>query len=190
MSFLTATVAIPSNLLRKALLKALDGLVILAMLFLLLLAYGNLPNRWYRVLAVTSGSMTPTFCAGDLIIISRPPEEIRPGMVLTLWVNGSLVTHRFIGYNANGQLMTKGDANPTYDDWTGDDVQVKGLFRGRIPLLGYLLNLKDVFKGLAATGSWYTDANSVAVGLSAGEWFEPSPTPTLTPTPTQVNGVG
>ncbi len=183
MDTLTAK-SLPIPLIRRALLKALDGLIILALLFLLFIAYGSLPNRWYQVLAVTSGSMAPTFQPGDLIVISRPPEQVKPGMVLTLWVNGSLVTHRLIGLTADGELLTKGDANSTPDDWTGDDVQVKGLYRAHIPLLGYLMNVRSLFKGMTSTSSWYIDANSVAIGLGVGEWFTSSSTPSLTPVPT------
>ena len=60
----------PSNL-GKGVLQV-SGLVIF--LFLLFIAYGTLPNRWYHILYVSSGSMSPVIQTGDLIIITPPPE--------------------------------------------------------------------------------------------------------------------
>jgi signal peptidase len=117
----------------------------LALLCVLLLftVYGTLPNRWYQVLAVTSGSMSPAIRAGDMIVVTRPPETLEPGMVLTLMVSGNLVTHRLVAVNPDGTLITRGDANPTNDDWSGVNVQVKGLYRARIPYMGYILNIRQ-----------------------------------------------
>jgi len=116
-----------------------DGVIILALLFALFLSYGIIPNRWYQILVVNSGSMAPVFNAGDLIVITRPPKELEPGMVLTFVVDDHIVTHRLAGFNSDGSLITIGDANPTFDDWGSSKVTVHGLYRFRIPYLGYLI---------------------------------------------------
>jgi signal peptidase I len=130
---------------------------------LIFIAYGVLPNRWYRVLLVYSGSMSPTIEAGDLIIISRPPETLQEGMILTLQVNEQLVTHRLIEITPDGQLITRGDANPVADDWSGQKVAVRGVYRGCIPYLGHVLNLPKQWMRVLQSGSWYSDGKDLQV---------------------------
>ncbi|HZW04547.1 MAG TPA: signal peptidase I [Anaerolineaceae bacterium] len=116
------------------------GLVGLLVIFLLFILYGTMPNPWYQVLVVTSGSMSPTFEAGDLIVVTRPPEQLEPGMVLTLMVDGEIVTHRLMEIRADGSLVTQGDANPIADEWGSADVSVRGHYHFRIPKVGFLLS--------------------------------------------------
>src|SRR3954451_6276527 len=51
-----------------------------------------------QLLVVVSGSMTPTFGAGDVVVVHHPdPSELRPGMVVSFHAPGSpekLTTHR------------------------------------------------------------------------------------------------
>lgn len=108
------------------------------------MCYGLINNRWYHIVVVTSGSMSPTIRAGDAIVISRPPEVLEKGMVVTMQVDGRVVTHRVIRVDADGDFVTQGDANPTADDWEGVTVRVVGVQRLRVPLLG---------KALAALGA-------------------------------------
>lgn len=106
----------------------------------LLVAYGLVDNRWYKVLAVEGNSMAPAIWAGDAIVITRPPEVIEPGMVLTVEVDGSVVTHRVVDVGPDGDLLLKGDANSAADDFSGNEVHVVGLVRLRVPGLGSLLS--------------------------------------------------
>lgn len=110
---------------------------------LALLAYGV--PLWYhvhgqRILVVTSGSMAPTFNAGDAVVITKiSPSELRPGQVVTFWPighKGALTTHRIINLlerpdyvygtttpitDVNGKaqstqyIRTQGDANGDAD---------------------------------------------------------------------------
>ena len=114
-------------------------------IFLLFLIYGNLPNRWYHVLYMYSGSMAPALDPGDLIIITPPTRVLEPGMILTMRVDGKLVTHRLLGISSDGLLITKGDANNTLDDWNQSNLEIGGIVRGRIPYLGYLTRISQVF---------------------------------------------
>ena len=143
----------------------------LFLVLLLFLVYGIFPNRWYHVLYIYSGSMQPTFSSGDLIVITPKPDALEPGMVLTMNVNGQLVTHRLIGLKANGALLTKGDNNSVVDDWDNTAVKVVGLYRFKIPYLGYLVDLMDVFSP-NASGAWFRDVDSIDLSVATGNKSE------------------
>ena len=138
------------------------------LIVLTLLAYGTLPNRWYHVLYVYSGSMVPTIHPGDLIVITPPPKVFELGTVLTLNVNGQLVTHRLIRIDADGSLVTKGDNNPIEDDWGNIPVKVVGVHRFSIPYLGYIANITPLFHP-SATGSWFNATDSLDFTVWTGD---------------------
>ncbi len=138
--------------------------------------YGTIPNRWYQVLAVTGGSMQPELIPGDLIVITPMQETVRPGMILTLSVDNELVTHRLTGFTDTGEFITQGDANRTPDQWSPEaNVRVMGLYRLRIPLLGYLAALPGKILDLSKTGSWFTDQEEVRFHLTSNDWGDPNP---------------
>ncbi|QQE74833.1 signal peptidase I [Brevibacillus composti] len=91
----------------------------------------------WRVLAVLTGSMSPTINAGDMVIVQSYGEK-RPavGEIVTYWQEeggGSLTTHRIVHQLANGYLQTKGDANLGVDGgWTHPD-RLVGTVVARIP---------------------------------------------------------
>ncbi len=146
----------------------------LIIFFLLFLAYGNLPNRWYHILYVYSGSMSPAINPGDLIIITPPTKVLEPGMILTMRVDGKLVTHRLLGISSDGLVITKGDANKTLDSWDQGKLEIGGIVRGRIPYLGYMSQIGGVFNQ-KATGGWYVDAHQINLDLTSGKWvLEPT----------------
>lgn len=111
-----------------------------ALLFVTFIAYGaSVDNRWYKVVAIEGGSMRPTLEVGDAIVITRPPEKVRKGMVLTLQVDHSVVTHRVVEVHKDGTFITKGDANRVRDDFSKNKVRVVGQERARLPSVGRLL---------------------------------------------------
>ena len=67
----------------------------------------------YSPVYVLSGSMEPTFSAGDMIII-HPQSQYAPGDVVTFYSDRELVTHRIIGESPEG-FTVKGDANNVRD---------------------------------------------------------------------------
>lgn len=107
------------------------------------LTLAGLQQQGKRLLIVTSGSMTPAFVAGDVVVVeSRDPSTLRPGMIVTFHPPGSpqqLTTHRILSLQPRAEglfLQTKGDANDTPDpDFTavGD---VVGVATTTVPLLG------------------------------------------------------
>lgn len=110
-----------------------------------------------RAFVVLSGSMSPTFYAGDLIldhsVTLRQAKQLRRGQVISFEVSthsseAFLITHRI--YRVSRQINaktqkytivyeTKGDANPAPDDNHVLPGQVVGVYEGRVPDAGYVL---------------------------------------------------
>lgn len=84
----------------------------------------------YRVLAVQTGSMTPSIPKGSLVFL-RPVswEQVQPGDVISFHPPGradELITHRVaevVNDDAGRAFITQGDANPAPDPW---QVQASG----------------------------------------------------------------
>ena len=169
----------PNRFFPRLLHFGFDCLFAIIILLAVFLAYGTVPNRWYHVLYIYSGSMAPTIRPGDLIVITPPSQQLKPGMIVTLSLNGELGTHRLIAIGTDGSLATKGDANFTPDGWDTSDIQVRGIYRGRIPLLGYIVTLPKRLLMIGESGAWFTDSGQVAGELGTIGW--PSPTPSPTP---------
>jgi signal peptidase len=74
----------------------------------------------YQMMTVQTGSMSPTFNIGD-VIISRPIQtrRLKPGMVISYHAFGArdyVLSHRLVEVNAHtGQLVTAGDRLQTPD---------------------------------------------------------------------------
>ena len=109
------------------------GLVLAASVWLILSRFWlkqEVPSvLGYSPVYVLSGSMEPTFSAGDMIII-HPQSRYEPGDVVTFYSDGELVTHRIVGESPAG-FTVKGDANNVTDgelvreqDIVGKQVQV------------------------------------------------------------------
>jgi signal peptidase I len=121
----------------KLLRKAISAISTLLVILLVFLAYGSLGNRWYRVVTVEGNSMSPTLWFGDLMVVTPPPEEIPLNSIVVMSVEGSLVTHRFFGYDPDGRPITKGDANQVIDHFTNPSLRIVGICRLRLPGFGY-----------------------------------------------------
>lgn len=75
----------------------------------------------YELIAIISGSMSPTYDRGDaVLIIKKDPSDIKIGEVLAFNTSTGIVTHRVINItSSNGvyTFVTKGDANSTKDTY-------------------------------------------------------------------------
>jgi signal peptidase I len=142
----------------------------------LFIGYGLVDNAWYRVLAVRGGSMEPTIGAGDMIVITRPPAHIETGMVLTLQVDGAVVTHRVVEVTDDGSFVTQGDANDVRDDFSANDVRIVGVYRFSLPVLGGIIDF-------LASGAWFGRAEAAVASVGSGTWESP-----LDPVPIMVDG--
>jgi signal peptidase I len=102
------------------------------LVFILLCQFGIIPLRF---MYVRSGSMSPTFLAGDLAVISVSQDmQVNTGDVILFHSGGEPVIHRAVAID-NGQITTQGDANNTPDLQKITRVDGKYLFA--IPKLGY-----------------------------------------------------
>lgn len=121
----------------------LDGVCLLALLFLaLLLALTALvpPVLGLTPYAVTSDSMSPTLRRGDLVF-ARPAgwDELEVGNVIVFQINGAVLTHRIYEMDREaGVLRTRADASPFLDPYQVEAGQILGRAVYKVPLLGFL----------------------------------------------------
>lgn len=95
---------------------------------------------------VVSGSMEPSFSAGDMLLY-RECEAYNEGDVVIFRSNGAYVTHRIVGKEAGG-FITKGDANNTADQSLADPAWIEGKMVAVIPGIGGLLTFLRTPLGL------------------------------------------
>jgi len=118
----------------------------------LLLIVSNIrePNQMPSVFGVRpaivlSGSMSPTFEAGDMILLkkTKKPDELEVGDVACYLYSGKATTHRIIErFEAEGKprYIMKGDYNNVEDRLAVDPEQIQGVWTGgRIRHLGKFL---------------------------------------------------
>lgn len=128
------------------------------------------PLLGHLVLVVLSGSMAPTFRAGDLIVdravTPAAAARLRPGQVITYRLRGGLlVTHRIVAVREGPSYQTRGDANATPDPLPVRPGQVVGVYGWRVPYAGRLVLF--VHRPLGAVGLL---ALPVAVLVGAQVW--------------------
>ena len=97
-----------------------------------------------RPLTVLTGSMTPTYPAGDVVIVKPTDEKnLQIGDVITFQPesdNPELTTHRIVGVvlTSDGrQYVTRGDANGADDPMPIKPEQVRGKVWYSVPYVGY-----------------------------------------------------
>lgn len=106
-------------------------------------------------LTVLSGSMEPTYSAGDMVI-TVPRDHYRIGDVVTFQpVSGdpTLITHRIVGTRMGStgtEYVTRGDANGADDAPIVAD-QVMGTVIYHVPMVGHLANAAGEHRGLLLT---------------------------------------
>lgn len=96
-------------------------------------------GQGYRVYAVRTGSMAPTYPTGSVVIDAPVAgQTLAVGDVVTFRTAGGLVTHRLHSRTPAGWL-TKGDANRTPDPWTVPARNIVGHVAVGVPRGGYVL---------------------------------------------------
>lgn len=103
------------------------------------LAGNRLPMPFgYGAAVVLSGSMEPTFSAGDMIIV-KSSEDFKTDDVVVFQEKDTLIVHRIIETNGES-VTTKGDANNTADPPVNiSDIKGKVVFS--IPFAGKVVSL-------------------------------------------------
>ena len=112
---------------------------------------GNPTFFSHEGLIVRSGSMSPVFNTGDLIVVRRVTAEtshqLKVGDIISFREPSNekfMVTHRIAAIETNEQgsrsFRTKGDANQSVDLSPIPEKNIEGIFVSKISNLGYLLN--------------------------------------------------
>ena len=101
---------------KYALLAVLTAVLAFNCVIFVMSVSGQKPGRYVgRFLTVTTGSMEPDLCAGDLIYIRHVPmEQLEIGDVVTVVKKGTVVTHA-VHRIGEGRIVTKGTVNALED---------------------------------------------------------------------------
>jgi signal peptidase I len=109
-----------------------------------LLVWSLLPAVWgWTPQPIMSGSMMPRILVGD-VIVTRDADvrKLQPGQVITVIDPdhpGRTRTHRFLKWDDDGRLVTRGDANASDDSSHIEPKDVRGVAVLRIPYVGRIL---------------------------------------------------
>lgn len=125
-----------SNLSKNIVVQALPWLGVLALVFIL--------GSQYIVFAtVLSGSMEPAFKKGDLVLAQTFDKDAKVGDIVMFSAKEfkEPVTHRVVSITAEGNIVTKGDANAAVDGELGTPPQ---LIVGKVVTIG---NSHVILKG-------------------------------------------
>jgi signal peptidase len=96
----------------------------------------------HRAYVVHTGSMSPTYKPGSLVIDRPAKGDYRAGEVITFRhspYTDDVVTHRITDVTKAGLIHTKGDGNGTPDVWDIRPDQVRGTVMTGVPLAGYVV---------------------------------------------------
>ena len=126
---------------------------------------------------VTSGSMAPRIAPGD-VVVTQPvtPAELRTGQVLLVrdpQVAGGLLLHRLVSFDAEGRLVTRGDANQSADSVHAVPADVRGLAVLRVPWVG----APALWRAQARYGALALAAAVLVAGavFASRAWGRPTP---------------
>lgn len=104
----------------------------------------------YSTLRIVSGSMAPTYEVGSCVLVRKTdPQQLREGDVIAFYssdpqLGGAPVTHRIVEVEQDGkgvQFITKGDANPTPDEYPVPADRTIGRVTGRAVLFEWVAKL-------------------------------------------------
>lgn len=101
----------------------------------------------YGAAVVLSGSMEPTYSAGDLLVVKKT-DHYQTGDLVVYQSGRSLVVHRIIDMNGE-TVTTQGDANNAPDEPFAVS-QIKGISVGSIPFVGTWFRILKTPAGLMA----------------------------------------
>lgn len=127
----------------------------------------------YRVYVLHTGSMTPTYRPGDIVVDKPAAGPYHVGQVITFRTSigpEGIVTHRISRLLPSGDINTKGDANPTPDVWNIPPRHVEGTVMFGVRDLGFVLVF---FRQPAGIGAIATAVFGVA--LLWGLFFPSAP---------------
>lgn len=107
----------------------------------------------YGFMAVQTGSMTPVYPTGSVIIIKKAnPSELKINDVITFYssnpnLNGMIVTHRIMDITNDGDgtysFTTKGDANSINDEYKAESERIIGKVIAKSTFMEKLINIRQ-----------------------------------------------
>lgn len=104
----------------------------------------------YGFMAVQTGSMTPEYPIGSVIIIKETdPSKLNENDVITFYSNylNKIVTHRIVDVIDDGDgtysFTTKGDANAINDEYPAEGEQVIGKVIAKSSIMEKLVKLRE-----------------------------------------------
>lgn len=110
-------------------------LVNLWLLFSRVALKNELPKFFgFSTATVLSGSMEPTFSAGDILVF-READSYSVGDIVIFSQGDALVTHRIVDETSDG-FVTRGDANNSNDIQALDEENIEGVMLCAVPFIG------------------------------------------------------
>lgn len=124
----------------KHIMKKIIEIIILTSLLLSFLAL--VVPRFFGITPdiVLSGSMEPAIPTGSICFVDRKADKYQievNDIISYRLANDALVLHRVIAYDADGNFITKGDANENEDFFPISPEQFVGKAIFSIPYIGY-----------------------------------------------------
>src|SRR5690554_5540837 len=135
------------RLLRTAMTVAQVAVVVVA---LAVIALPLATDHEWRT--VVTGSMRPTIEPGDVILTAPSTEPVQVGDVVTFVdpIHGDRdVVHRVVGFDSDGMVLTKGDANDELDPWALHPDDVRGSVVVQVPKVGFAVEAMSSKVGIA-----------------------------------------
>lgn len=166
-SLATSTAGLAARALATSVLCVIVGLTAVSALPALL---------GWRTTVVMSGSMEPGIRTGD-VVATQPvdPGVVIPGQVVLVRDPGQpdhLLMHRLVSIDADGKLVTKGDANRDQDSTPVEPADLLGLPRLRVPFIGlpivWLQQGRTALAGVSLIGMLGTALLAVGPGAEPG----------------------
>lgn len=122
--------------------------LIVALIILVVLISGIFK---YKMIAIASNSMSPTYRRGDAVIYEKVNvNELEIGDILAFQKNNIVVTHRIVKIwkqNDKYYFTTKGDYNNTEDNFKTEEKDALGKVRFKFKYIGYPTVLISEFFG-------------------------------------------
>lgn len=103
----------------------------------------------YRLYGVLSGSMSPRIPTGSVVVV-KAGADYGQGDIITYRSTGDpdqLITHRVVAIDGDA-LVTRGDANDTWDSQSIPAENIIGRVVFTLPLLGYLVSFTRTQAGV------------------------------------------
>lgn len=120
--------------------KSYIGIVIPVILSCIMVYFVSGYFRYYAI-AVASGSMSPVFEKGAVVIVDQKYSDLNIGDIIAFKSDsGVIVVHRLIRFikdQGNIYYYTKGDANNNEDDYKLSRENIIGVVKNYIPIIGY-----------------------------------------------------